>query len=186
LCANVTKDNTAYTKPWNAEPWDESNVNDDHDTPYREDYRVAITDGTDVVGGQVYGFLGFLAITLTVGETYRYTAGNSVALSYAANGPAIAQDGETFVATNSTAYVAGGFGTDGTVCTATVAMEGTFNLGSAGVVLDRMQESLHHFRLAGRQGRSVAIELVNTQGRVRWQGVHTVSGPGRMRLGIQT
>jgi hypothetical protein len=42
LCQNVTKDHTRYTRPWNAPPWDESNENDDHATPYREDYRVTL------------------------------------------------------------------------------------------------------------------------------------------------
>jgi len=39
--------------------------------------------------------------------------------------------------------------------------------------------------MSGRQGRSVAIELNNTQGRVRWQGILTRSLPGRQRPGVQ-
>lgn len=55
-----------------------------------------------------------------------------------------------------------------------------------GVVLDRMQEALHRFRLSGRQGRSVAIELINTQGRVRLHGLRQTARPGREREGLLT
>jgi hypothetical protein len=54
-----------------------------------------------------------------------------------------------------------------------------------GVDLHLFQESLHHFRMSGRQGRSVALEIINTQGQFRWQGILTASQPGRQRLGVQ-
>jgi len=180
LCAAVTKDNTRYTRPWNATAWDATNINDDHATPYREDYRVSAS-GPNLVTGS-YSFLGFLAVTVVVGTTYRFTAGNAVLpLSYSALGASIASDGETFTATGSSVYLYGGFGSTDT---STSQIRALFHFGS-GVNLDQMQESLHTFRMSGRQGRSVALELINTQGRVRWQGVLTRSRPGRQRIGVQ-
>lgn len=42
LATEETRDRTKYFRPFNAAAWDETNVNDDHATPYREDYSVAI------------------------------------------------------------------------------------------------------------------------------------------------
>lgn len=180
LCTSVTKDNTAYTKPWNATAWDATNANDDHATPYREDYHVAVS-GPNLVAGS-YSFLGFLEVAIVIGQTYRFTAGNAILpLSYSALGQPIASDGDTFTATDDVVVLYGGFGS---TAASTSEIRTLFNFGS-GVCLSRMQESLHSFRMSGRQGRSVALELINTQGRVRWQGILTRSQPGRQRQGVQ-
>ena len=44
LATDETRDRTKYFRPFNAAAWDESNVNDDHVTPYREDYSVLLPD----------------------------------------------------------------------------------------------------------------------------------------------
>jgi hypothetical protein len=40
--ARFTKDRTKYDRPFDAEPYDITNVNDDHGTPYRQDYSVML------------------------------------------------------------------------------------------------------------------------------------------------
>lgn len=45
LVANQTRSRTVYDRPHTAPPWDPTNVNDDHGTPYRQDYAVVIPDG---------------------------------------------------------------------------------------------------------------------------------------------
>lgn len=45
--ATVTKDRSEYTRPHDAEPWDDTNANGDWETPYREDYS-AVADGLQV------------------------------------------------------------------------------------------------------------------------------------------
>lgn len=42
LCADRTKDRTAYYRPFDAALWVRSNLNDDFNTPYREDYSVVM------------------------------------------------------------------------------------------------------------------------------------------------
>lgn len=42
LCTEKQRSPVNYFRPWNAEPWDATNVNDDHATPYREDYTVVV------------------------------------------------------------------------------------------------------------------------------------------------
>lgn len=44
LCTARTKDNTLYYRPFNAAPWVNTNINDDHGTRFRQDYSVAIPD----------------------------------------------------------------------------------------------------------------------------------------------
>jgi hypothetical protein len=185
LCTAVTKSNTRYTKPWNAAPWRETNENDDHATPYREDYRVHI--GANLAAG-VYTDTGidvYLYLTgLTVGATYLFTAGDE---DYAATdllplGTLISAG--RFVATYSTMVLRKASGA-GQATTATLYLASAPAVDfQTGVCLSRMQESLHRFRMSGRQGRSVALELTNTQGRIRWQGVLTRSRPGRQRQGV--
>lgn len=175
LCENVTKDNTAYTKPWNAAPWDDTNVNDDHATPYREDYRVQI--GTNLAAG-TYA-TGHRYPELTTDETYVYVAGNSTSLVVDFT-PIPAG---TFVAQAGTGDLSGPVGATVTALIYRVGAPPVY-FGS-GLRMDLMQESLHHFRLSGRQGRSVALEIINTQGRIRWQGILTTSQPGRQRQGVQ-
>ena len=45
LGSNLTKSNTEYYRPWDAEPYSVSNANDDHATPYRQDYSMEATEG---------------------------------------------------------------------------------------------------------------------------------------------
>lgn len=40
----VTKDRTRYVRPHDAAPWDDSNADDDWETPYREDYSAVAAD----------------------------------------------------------------------------------------------------------------------------------------------
>lgn len=191
LCENVTKDNTRYTKPWNAAPWDESNGNDDHATPYREDYRVEIP-GPNLVSGVYVTQGGFwplsypvCIIAITVGETYYMELGNATKAFLNGHLNEIVPPGK-FVATTDLIWFTK-LDSAGETCTALLhhGPSAGFDF-QAGVRVDQMQESLHHFRMSGRHGRSVALELTNTQGRVRWQGLLTTSKPGRQRLGVQT
>jgi hypothetical protein len=52
LCADVERDRTRVTRPWNAPRHDVTNVNGDHGDPYREDYHVTAPfycgDGVDL------------------------------------------------------------------------------------------------------------------------------------------
>tara|TARA_R100000808_G_scaffold18764_1_gene41036 strand:+ start:687 stop:2828 length:2142 start_codon:yes stop_codon:yes gene_type:complete len=47
LCSDRTKSRTNYYRPFDADPYDVSNVNDDHGTPYREDYTVTTITEVD-------------------------------------------------------------------------------------------------------------------------------------------
>lgn len=176
LCTAVTKDNTRYTKPWNATAWDATNANDDHDTPYREDYAVRI--GANLAEG-TYSINGHRYPELMIDATYVYVAGNSTSL--VVDGVTIAPG--VFVATSGNGDLSGPAGETVTALIYAAAAP-PFYFGS-GVDLGRFQEQLISFRLSGRQGRSVALELTNTQGRVRWHGLLTRSLPGRQRLGTQ-
>lgn len=53
LVTNRTKDRTQYDRPFDADPWVATNVNDDHATPWREDYSVNWTAGL-YLGSGVY------------------------------------------------------------------------------------------------------------------------------------
>jgi hypothetical protein len=54
LVTNRTKDRTVYDRPFDAQPWDPTNSNDDHATPYRQDYSVPVgNDGLQLGSGIV-------------------------------------------------------------------------------------------------------------------------------------
>lgn len=48
--AAITKDPTRYYRPWNRPAWDPTNANNDFNTPYRQDYALAIGAGGFAIG----------------------------------------------------------------------------------------------------------------------------------------
>lgn len=191
LCSAETKSAVNYTRPWDATPWDPSNVNDDHDTPYREDYRVTIPHPlADLLAGMTYDVVGpiyrkDITALLVSGRTYEVTLGaNESGLASQDLTIQLAASGAFTYAGQDPVYLVGGLVSGGGATITAQLQPRGFQFGS-GVDLHRFQESLHHFRMSGRQGRSVALELVNTQGQIRWQGILTQSQPGRQRQGVQ-
>lgn len=178
LATDETRSQTDYFKPWDAPAYDPTNLNGDHDTPYREDYRVQFT-GTRVSGGNMT--FGYVNKTIVPGVRYYFTRGNAFNLNYVLAGVAYEiMDSGWFTADTNPVTVVGEAGEDWTGNLDPIVLNFT-----PGLRCLLYQESLNHFRMSGRQGRSVAIALTNTQGRVRWQGILTHSGPGRKRLGTQ-
>lgn len=49
LVENRTKDRTAYYRPFDAEPWEANNFNEDFKTPYREDYSIKLYEERGLV-----------------------------------------------------------------------------------------------------------------------------------------
>jgi hypothetical protein len=46
--AEIQKDRTRYYQPFTAPPYDVENVNDDHSTPWRQDYSVSLTGDQEI------------------------------------------------------------------------------------------------------------------------------------------
>lgn len=201
LATDVERSNTRYLKPWNAAAWDVTNYNDDHATPHREDYRVSFERTSLIPTDATYNGSGtYWIATLQAGRVYVLTTlgtesyvacgdfgglnefgtpvlNNAVYLTVTPGTPL------TFTANGNTLFF-GSLSLSQPVH-ATLIRERALYLHD-GVALARLQEALHHFRLSGRPGRSVAIELTNTQGRVRLHGLLQRARPGRQRMGIQT
>lgn len=53
IATNKTRDRTKYDRPHTAARWDAHNTNNDHDTPYRQDYSVALTGNDFNLGSGV-------------------------------------------------------------------------------------------------------------------------------------
>lgn len=142
-----TKDNARYLKPANAARWVNTNQNNDHGNPFRQDYHVELSDatstGSDIVAGQTY----------YVDSSDAYTAASITynAVTY--------NRGETFVG------VAGQTSWTTASGSPVVYPPGSYILpGEDGVVLDLHQETEEDFRVA-RKGRDIQFELTNTHGR---------------------
>ena len=83
LMSNKTRDNTRYAKPFDAAPWDRSNVNDDWAKPYREDYAVSLKSANLVPAGSYYDAAGmFVMPALATGQTYTFTPGTNEGMFY--------------------------------------------------------------------------------------------------------
>ena len=146
---------TAYDKPWDAAPWDETNADDDHDTPQRQDYSVLLTDDTVASGSIQPGVTYFV-------ESYDVTT--SCSITY--NGNTV-QNQQTFtgVAGVSTFSVTSG--------TPVVYPPGAYlYLGDSGIEPDRLQESVRELRIPSScRGRGVQIRVRSSQGVVICKGI---------------
>lgn len=190
LATDVTRSLVDYFRPWNATPWDPSNANADHETPYREDYRVSFRIGDNVAPtGETYGpfFEQLLELGVDVfsGRSFYYTDVNDDgALTYLMDGAAIVQANQTVFIPDILDYLLRGVLADQVITAQIYEVIPEINF-TPGLRCLLHQEQLIHFRMSGRQGRSVAIEVTNNQGRIRWQGIRTHSRAGRARKGVQ-
>lgn len=201
LVAGCARDNTKYTKPFDAAAWDASNVNDDWGRPYRQDYHIGPLIRPNVLLPMNWQ-AGFLEIVynLKVGFTYTLTLSSATPFNPSnlvvdiASGdtnpiqPAIVSGVPyTFVAEptfGDPTYILQIFIFSINPLTAQPILEETgFNPGH-GVKLLQYQESLDTRRLAGRQNKSFQLEFTNTTGRIRLVGQRVTAVPGRDRRGI--
>ena len=185
LAQNVTRSNTTYDRPFSAQPWHTTNVNDDWGTPWREDYSVwlvTVTGPNLVSPGQYYTpqngdlYHGVLPI---LGATYTYTPGPNDGQLQCGLTQSI--NGGTFVGLTSgfTIYGAAkpiGQQQDWPV-TATVAQVQGLNLGS-GFALDQFQEVLDTRRASRIGGKSYQLAISNTQGKIKLVGQRVDALPG--------
>lgn len=204
LCRNVTKDNTKYYKPFNAPRWNDSNVNDDWDAPFREDYRWSCTNTKALPAVSLTG--NTLQLPLDANTTYTVTAGpNTVGLvitwgswNAATNSfqspiaTHVLSPNQVFSFTpivfpgNSTSMMlqfrAGATHFPSPMAGTTVTKKGIL-LGS-GMGLVQMQDALDQRRSGNRQGKGYQIRITSTTGRIRTVGWRVSSEDGINRKGI--
>ena len=74
---------------------------------------------------------------------------------------------------------------EGGCATREVSING-YSLGTSGVYLDRMQQTLEPFSLTPRMGRYTQIELTNTQGRLEVTQAHLTSNQGDRTIAVKS
>jgi hypothetical protein len=184
-CAtNVTRSNIKYDRPFTAQNWNPTNINNDWNTPWREDYSVTLATVTGpnlVPSCQFYtqGNNYSCLVGLTVGATYLYTPGPNDAFLQC--GATRLYGAGTFVATVEVCSLGmapqPGGGPFNVLCTATVATFAGLNLGS-GLVVDQFQEALDTRRVGRLGGKSYQVAITNTQGKMKLAGLRIDAEPG--------
>ena len=74
---------------------------------------------------------------------------------------------------------------EGGCATQEVSING-YSLGTSGVYLDRMQQTLEPFSLTPRMGRYTQIELTNTQGRLEVTQAHLTGNQGDRTIAVKS
>lgn len=150
-----SRSNLRYTKPWNAQPWQQGNINDDHATPFREDYSVVLAD-TVVASGEIQA-----------GVTYYVEAADVTSPC------TINYDGEDFYSGDTFVGVEGV--TTYLVVTGTPKVyppESYVLLGENGVDMDLHQEDIEELRIPpSARARGCRIRVQSNQGRVAVRGL---------------
>ena len=206
VVTNVTRSSTAYDRPFDAQPWDTTNRNDDFLTRYRQDYSVILTTwateqlpAADLNHNYIYLVTtqGAVLSGIMFFDSVHYTGQVLVQLYYPAAPSVIVAtttipltDGDPFAYTlPTTGSHAGALAKITVSCNdpnaaATVVTQEGMYLGS-GVPTLLFQESLDTRRLSGRQSKSFQLAFNNSQGRIKLVGQRITSVPGRNRRGVQ-
>ena len=158
-----TKSRTQYTQPHNRADWNETNFNDDHATPHREDYSLVLTEDT-VASGAIAAGVRYLVESADVASACSITY-NAVTVT----------NGETFVGVAGVATYAVVSGTP------LVYPPGAYAyFDGAGIEPDRHQEWSQDVRLHSR-GREHQLRIRNTQGRCElvaiWRHIGAIATP---------
>jgi hypothetical protein len=148
-----TADRTQYYRPAFATPYDETNVNDDHAVPYREDYSVVLSDATTPSGNIVAGVQYFVE-SLDGAGSILYNA-----VVYTAPALFTGLAGVATYTVNSGAPSVYGPGS-------------YVFMGDNGIDFGRLQRTPVPLHLAnsGVRGRYLQLEFRSTAGVVRWAG----------------
>jgi len=204
VTANVTRSNLTYDRPFDAQPWDPTNVDDDWATPYRQDYRVNLLPRyvqqlgpASLNAGYVFLLTPSVPWSSTVwsGDDLDYGAQLLVQYYLPSNPGVILFTGDIALSSGmpqvvqlpSIGWPAGMVGkltlsSMDPNCSAKVSIGQGLNLGS-GFVLDQMQESLDTRRVGWRINKSYQLEFENTQGRIQLVGLRLDSAATRKILG---
>lgn len=150
IVEDATRDNRQYYRPAFAANWDRTNVNDDHATPFRQDYGIQLQENSAASG--------------TIEASRRYYVedlDNPLTAQIRYNGVTY-DHGQTFVG------VAGVTTYTVLVGTPTIWCDDSFILLGDGINFDRLQETTEelNFRNHGSRGRCAQLELHVTAGRV--------------------
>lgn len=153
LAADIVRSRTAYSRPWDAVDWDPTNANDDHNTPYREDYSVPLAE--PIASG-------------AIANAVDYLLEGSGAILY--NGVTIAA-GATFAGTTMASFT--------TIRGLPVVVDssGYIDPGLNGFNPDLHQEFNHPLRV-GAQAAYVQLRIANTEGRCEISGVEIAARQG--------
>lgn len=194
IATDVTRDRLTYDRPFDAAAWDQSNINDDWATPYRQDYSVSfdLTPG-NVVPALTYGLDGTAEVTgLMPDIVYAWTPGahdttlQTLDSQGEVTGSPLTTAGTFTLATGLDGLAGSAVlltGTPGATVTGTITVSG-FNLGS-GVNLLQFQEALDIRRIGWREGKSYQLEFSNSQGRIKLIGQRVSAVNTRSQKGTQ-
>jgi hypothetical protein len=164
LKSGITKSRTKYFKPWDKADWDPTNANDDHATPYREDYSVSLEESI-VRSGSIVAGTTYLAERTDVSTTpVQYNSINYYTpLSF------IGVTGQPgYTPTNAIVLGANGY----------------IDPKTSGFDPDLHQEIIQPFRI-GREAAYVQLKITNTQGRCAVRAVEVRARAGERDLSVK-
>lgn len=146
---NKTKNFLVYDRPWDKANWNQTNANDDHATPYRQDYALVLSDATQPPTGILPGVTYFVEDLTGGGGTVVYNNVGYIAPS-------------TFVGVASRTSYTVSFGSP------VVYPPGSYFIpGNNGINPDQMQEATEKVRFPlSTRGRTVQFRVKCTRGRV--------------------
>jgi hypothetical protein len=168
LSLTGTRSPVNYTRPFTAPAWTPTNLNDDHATPYREDYSVSLNENTVASGSIQPGVLYYVE-----------SSDVNTACQITYNGVA---------KTNQTTFTGVAGVTTFTVDSGTPLVYGPDSylyLDGAGVDFDLHQESRPGVRLNAR-GREVQFHFTNAAGRCEVSALEVRGVPVDMSMGAKT
>lgn len=183
VAQNVTRSNLKYDRPFTAQNWNPQNINNDWNTPWREDYAVflqvqylTVSGAGDSGVNQTYapnpstgGWAGQTNPLVQLGQNAGVWQVSVVGSHYPWEYENNKSDPTVGVWTAFPGY--------GSLPVPTVTAVGALNLGS-GLVLDQFQESLDTRRVGKTGGKSYQVAITNTQGRIKLAGLRVDTEPG--------
>lgn len=166
IIAQFRRSNLKYARPFGKRDWDPSNFNDDHGTPFRQDYSVTLSDAVTASGG------------IQAGVRYWVESSDvTTACSINYNG---------VLYPNQTGFVGVTGVTTFTVISGTPLVyppTSHIYLGANGVNFDLQQSTPVSFRIWQR-GRYVQLRFQNTRGRAAVESLETDLKPADQREGV--